>query len=98
MVAPRRPRRGPVRPGRGPVRPASLGGRARRRDAARMNHPRLLLAAPILSLATAGSGCISGATDAELELETAVSELACTATKLDAFSSAEDEGRLVFSP
>jgi hypothetical protein len=62
-----------------------------------MNHSRWLLTAPLLSFATTGAACV-GADDPELELETAVSELACTATKLEAFSSAEDEGRLVFSP
>jgi hypothetical protein len=43
------------------------------------------------------AGCI-GAGDPVAEVETAVSELGCTATKLEAFSSDADEGRLVFSP
>lgn len=56
----------------------------------------------IPSLIAALAGCVSGSEELEeldeVALEDAVSELTCTARKVEAFSSAADEGRLVYAP
>ena len=44
------------------------------------------------------TACVVDPAEEVAEVETASSELGCVATKLEAFSSAADEGRLVFSP